>query len=285
MPRVALATCAELPDLDADDALLVEPLTTRGVEPIAAVWDDPALDWTAFDLTVVRNTWDYIGRRDAFLDWTRSVPRLANPADVIAWNTDKRYLSELEAAGLPIVPTVFVAPADVLDGDHDTPEVVVKPTVSAGSQDTLRHIAHDRAGIAEHIARLHAIGKTAMVQPYLDAVDETGETSLLYFGGVFSHAIRKGPMLLLGEVKDPDLFYLEEITPREPSADERALADRVVAYVTERFETPLYARVDLLPTADGSPTIIELELTEPSVFVGFGEGAPDRFADAIAAVL
>jgi hypothetical protein len=285
MPRIALATCAELPDLDADDALLVAPLAARGIEAVAAVWDDPAVDWGAFDLTIVRNTWDYIGRRDAFLDWAGSVPRLANPADVIAWNTDKRYLAELEAAGLPIVPTLFVAPEDALDAGHDSPEVVVKPTVSAGSQDTLRHTAHDRAGIAEHIARLHAIGKTAMVQPYLDAVDEAGETALLYFDGAFSHAIRKGPMLLLGEVKEPDLFYLEEISPREPSPDERALADRVVAYVAERFATPLYARVDLLPTADGTPTIIELELTEPSVFVGFGDGAPERFADAIAAVL
>jgi hypothetical protein len=283
MPRIALATCAELPDLDADDALLVEPLTARGIEPVAAVWDDPAVDWGAFDLTVVRNTWDYIGRRDAFLDWVCALPRVANSAAVIAWNTDKRYLAELEAAGLPIVPTAFVAPGErrVLELRDDR-EYVVKPTVSAGSQDTARVVPGE---VAEHTARLHALGKTAMVQPYLADVDTAGETALLYFDGAFSHAIRKGPMLMLGEVKEPELFYLEEITPREPSADERALADRVVAYVRERFGTPLYARVDLLPTADGTPTVIELELTEPSVFVAHADGAPERFADAIAAVL
>jgi hypothetical protein len=282
MPRIALATCAELPELDADDALLLEPLAARGIEAVAAVWDDPALDWAAFDLTVVRNTWDYIGDRDAFLDWARAVPRLLNAADVLAWNTDKRYLAELEAAGLPIVPTDFVGPGDARAlALRDDREYVVKPTVSAGSQDTARVVAGD---VGDHAARLHAIDKTAMVQPYLDAVDEAGETALLYFNGAFSHAIRKGPMLLLGEVKAPELFYLEEITPREPSAGERALADRAVAYVTERFGAPLYARVDLLPAADG-PVIIELELTEPSVFVGFADGAPERFADAIAGVL
>jgi hypothetical protein len=158
---------------------------------------------------------------------------------------------------------------------------VVKPTVSAGSQDTVR--VSDEDDIQEHVARLHAMGKTAMIQPYLAEVDTAGETALLYFHGVFSHAIRKGPMLLPGEVKDPELFYAEEIAAREPSAAERALGDRAVAYVSERFGPPLYARIDLLPFDDG-PVIIEVELTEPSVFVGHADGAAERFADAIAAV-
>lgn len=278
MRRIALATCAALPRLEPDDQLLLAPLAARGIDAVPAIWDDPTVDWSAFDLTVVRNTWDYIHRRDAFLDWARAVPRLANRAEVLAWNTDKRYLRELEAAGLPIVPTAFVPPGDRV---AVTGESVVKPTVSAGSQDTLR--LGDEDAVHAQVARLHAVGKTAMVQPYLADVDTAGETALLYFDGAFSHAIRKGPMLLPGEVKDPDLFYAEEISPREPSAAERALGDRVVAYVTQRFGTPLYARVDLLPHG-GEPVIIELELTEPSVFVGYADGAPERFADAIAAV-
>lgn len=278
MRRIALATCAALPRLEPDDQLLLAPLAARGIDAVPAIWDDPTVDWSAFDLTVVRNTWDYIHRRDAFLDWARAVPRLANRAEVLTWNTDKRYLRELEAAGLPIVPTAFVPPGDRV---AVTGESVVKPTVSAGSQDTLR--LGDEDAVHAQVARLHAVGKTAMVQPYLADVDTAGETALLYFDGAFSHAIRKGPMLLPGEVKDPDLFYAEEISPREPSAAERALGGRVVAYVTQRFGTPLYARVDLLPHG-GEPVIIELELTEPSVFVGYADGAPERFADAIAAV-
>lgn len=282
MPRVALATCAALPALDPDDRLALEPLAARGIEAMPAVWDDPAVDWGAFDLTVVRNTWDYVARRDAFVQWARGVPRLANAADVIAWNTDKRYLAELEASGLPIVPTVFVEPGHrrVLELRRDV-EAVVKPTVSAGSQDTLRL---PPAGVFEHVSRLHEMGRTAMVQPYLADVDTAGETALLYFNGAYSHAIRKGPMLALGEVRDPELFSAEEITPRDPSPAERDLGDRVLAHVVERFGTPLYARVDLLPRGD-RPVVIELELTEPSVFIAHADGAPERFADAIAAIL
>ena len=103
--QIALVTCATLPQLDPDDRLLLEPLRALGIETVAAVWDDPAVDWATFDLAVVRSTWDYPARRSEFLDWTRTVPRLANPADVIAWNTDKRYLGELSAQGVSVVPT------------------------------------------------------------------------------------------------------------------------------------------------------------------------------------
>jgi glutathione synthase/RimK-type ligase-like ATP-grasp enzyme len=278
VPRVALATCAALPELDPDDQLVLPFLAERGIDAVPAIWNDPAVDWSAFDLTVVRNPWDYIHRRDAFVAWAERVPRIANSAEILAWNTDKRYLAELD---VPIVPTTFVAPGESMTLP-DAAEIVVKPTVSAGSQDTERH--HDRDAIAAHIARLHAAGKTAMVQPYLAEVDTAGETALLYFNGVFSHAIRKGPMLTPGAVVEKDLYVQEDISAREPSAAERALADRVVAKVSDRFGTPLYARVDLLPHADG-PVVIELELTEPSLFVGHAAGAPARFADAIAALL
>ena len=105
-PRtVALVTCAEVPDLDPDDRLLLHPLAGQGIQVTAAVWDDPAVDWASFDLVVLRSTWDYAARRDEFVAWAAAVPRLANPADVVAWNTDKRYLRELAVAGVPVVPT------------------------------------------------------------------------------------------------------------------------------------------------------------------------------------
>ena len=110
--RLALVTCATLPDLDPDDRLLLEPLRHLGVDVTAAIWDDPTVDWAGFDLAVIRSTWDYPARRDVFVDWARRVPRLANPADVIVWNTDKRYLADLAAAGIPIVPTTWLAPDD-----------------------------------------------------------------------------------------------------------------------------------------------------------------------------
>lgn len=250
-----------------------------------AVWDDPAVDWAAFDLVVVRGTWDYVDRRDAFLAWARSVPRLLNAPGVLAWNTDKRYLAELADLGLPVIPTTFVAPGEPLT-TPEAPELVVKPTVSAGSRDTRRHAAERPDEVAAHVAYLHAAGRTAMVQPYLRGVDTAGETALLYLGGRYSHAIRKGPLLAPGAPASSDLFVTEDISPREPSAAERETGDRVLAAVGELLAGEpelLYARVDLVPGPDGSPLVIEVELTEPSLFLDQAPHAPERLADAIAA--
>ncbi|UGS34793.1 ATP-grasp domain-containing protein [Capillimicrobium parvum] len=246
-----------------------------------AVWTDPAVDWDAFALVVVRSTWDYITRRDAFLAWAHGVPRLANSAAVLEWNIDKRYLAELAAAGLPVVPTTFVEPGGAPDAAALSGEVVVKPAVSAGSLDTGRHADPDAA--AAHVTRLHEAGRTAMLQPYVAGVDEAGETALLYLGGRWSHAIRKGPMLV-GERRTVDGLFLEEdIRPREPSAAELELGEHVMAVVAERFGSLLYARVDLLPGPGGEPLVVEVELTEPSLYLETNSGAPGRLAAAIAA--
>ena len=155
-------------------------------------------------------------------------PRLINPPELIAWNTDKRYLDDLAAAGIPVVPTSFVAPGGpVVLGSEDC---VVKPTVSAGSKDTARFAAGEHERALELVERIHASGRTAMVQPYIPSVDERGETALLYFGGRFSHAIHKGPLLRPGEAPAEGLFALEEIHPRTPTPAERALALKLVQF-------------------------------------------------------
>ena len=283
MPSVALVTCAELPELDADDQLIAPALAALGVHAAPAVWSDPSVDWEAFDLVVLRNPWDYTDRLAEFLAWATSVPRLANPADVLAWNTDKRYLGELAAAGLPVVETLFLAPGEAVPALDR--EVVAKPTVSAGSRGTERFRPAAREALLAHVAALHGDGRTAMVQPYLDRVDEAGETALLHLGGAYSHAIRKGPMLTAGRAMVGGLYVEEDIRPREPSAAEREVAAAVMAEVAGRFGDLLYARVDLLIGDGGTPVLLELELTEPSLFLGTAPGAPDRLAAAIAARL
>lgn len=275
-PRVALATCSALPDLDEDGPLLLTALLTAGLDARPAVWDDPGEEWASYDLVVVRSTWDYTLRRAEFLGWAASVPRLANPADVLAWNTDKRYLAELAGAGVPVVPTAFVAP-----GEHyDLPlyEHVVKPTVSAGARDTVRFAAGEDS--TAHAGALLAAGRTVMVQPYQAAVDEAGETAVLSFLGVHSHAARKAAVLTPG-LDDPDDVA---ITPREASAAELAVAQAALAAVPWG-EPLLYARVDLVPGPDGSPVLMELEVTEPSLFLGRSAGAAERFAAAIRALV
>ena len=278
--QVAVVTCAELPQLDPDDRLLAPALTALGLESEIVCWDDPAADWTAYDLVAVRNTWDYAARRDEFLAWARSVERIVNPADVLEWTTDKRYMAELEAAGLPVVHTQFVdAPGARVEPGPDG--VVVKPAIGAGSVDAGRHT--DPAEASAHAEELVASGRTAMVQPFLPGIAERGETALMYLGGAYSHAIHKGPMLPeSGIVRPHGLFQPESIVAREPTSQERAVADALMAWVERRFGTLAYARIDVVPGPDGSPVVLECELSEPSLFLGAGDGAADRLARSLA---
>lgn len=277
-PRVALVTCAAHADLDPDDRPLVAALAEHGVTATAEVWDDPAVAWDGFDLVVLRSPWDYTDEADGFVAWCRSVPRLANPVEVVAWNVDKRYLGELAAAGVPVVPTTYLAPGEAM-GPLSEGEVVVKPTVSAGSRDTLR--LSDRAAIDQHLSHIHASGRTAMVQPYLPAVDEAGETACVFIGGRYSHAARKGPLLPLGRSLVDGLYAPEEMSAREATVDELEVAHAALAAVPGGPDL-LYARVDLLLDPHGRPVVLELELVEPSLFLAIGN-AHQRLADAIVA--
>jgi hypothetical protein len=291
-PRVALITCLDLPDLDPDDRLVIEPLVRRGITVVPAVWDDKAVDWNGFDLAVLRSPWDYSGRRGEFVAWAGAVARLVNPAEVVRANTDKRYLGRLAEAGVPVVPTTWLAPGQPWEPVPPRGEYVVKPAISAGSYETGRYDLADpvhRRLAGQHVARLHGAGQTVMVQPYLSAVDRDGETALIFFAGRFSHAIRKGPMLD-GPYQGMDgLYRPEQIAPRVPGRAEREVAERVLAAAGRLFGIEpselLYARVDLIPGPDGAPVLVELELTEPSLFLAHGAGAAERFAGAIAARL
>ena len=278
--RIALATCSEFPELDEDDRALLPALEAAGAQGTPLVWDDPFADWGAYDLVVVRNTWDYVGRRDDFLAWARGVERLVNPPDVLEWSTDKRYLGELREARLPVVPTMFVEPGarfPMLEG-----EVVVKPVESAGARDTQRYEPDEEKDAGRLATRIHASGRAVMVQPYIKGVDARGETALIYFGGEFSHAIHKGSMLSGAPIVDLGLFMQESIAPRDPTPAERAVGDRVMAHVRERFGVLPYARVDLLP-ALGGHLVLEVELAEPSLFLTTATGAAERLARALLA--
>ncbi|MGW4157319.1 ATP-grasp domain-containing protein [Micromonospora chersina] len=288
-PRVALVTCTALPDLDPDDRLALDPLAARGITAEAVVWDDPAVDWAGYDLVVLRSPWDYALRRDEFVAWARTVPTLVNPADVVAWNTDKRYLAELSAAGVPTVPTTWVEPGADWRPPADTGEYVIKPAVSVGSRDTGRYDLADpehRDLAVAHVRRLSAAGRITMVQPYLRAVDTDGETALLFLAGpdglAFSHAIRKGPMLTGPDQGVVGLYKEERIDARAAAPEQLDTAEKTLAVVPGGTDRLLYARVDLIPGPDGAPVLVELELTEPSLFVGYADGAPDRLAEAVA---
>lgn len=285
-PVVLLATCAEVPELDEDARCLQRALTRRGVDARAAVWTDDGVDWAHADLVMVRSTWDYARRRDRYLAWAATVASetpLHNPADLLAWTTDKTYLRDLAAVGVPVVPTCFLSPEDGTEHPYLDVEHVVKPAVSAGSKDTHRLGPEDADRSRAEARSIHASGRIVMVQPYLAAVDTTGETALVFLDGRFSHALRKGPLLQRGAGPVQGLFAEEDMSLREPSPQELAVAERALAAVPGD-EPPLYARVDLLPTDEG-PRLLELELAEPSLFLDLVDGAADRVADAVLARL
>jgi hypothetical protein len=281
VPSVVLATCADLPDGDDDGPELLAACRGVGLTVEWRAWDDPRVDWAAADLVVIRSTWDYPARRSEFLEWAHRVPRLANPAQLVDWNSDKRYLAGLAAVGVPTVPSRFFAPGEEITAPDDA-EYVVKPAIGSGSMGAARFAgAADLPGARAHARHLHDAGRTVLVQPYLADVDASGETGLVYFAGRYSHAIRKGPMLPSGTVNPVDgrsLFVEESITARTPSAAEQEVGDRVLAALDLPW---LYARVDLLPTG-GGPVLIELEVTEPSLFLNTSPGSAGRLAEAIA---
>lgn len=295
MPHVLLASCAEARGHDDDEPLLAAALADLGVTAAAADWADPRVDWASAALVVVRSTWDYARRRTEFLAWSRAVEErtaLLNPAAVIEWNTDKRYLRELHDAGLPTVPTHWAErPEQLEEALRAWPgDVVVKPVVSAGARDTGRFGPDERAAARQLAERIltgaeGVPGRAVMVQPYLERLEDDGETGLVYIEGTYSHAFRKGALLAAGPL-GPGLFAAEEIEPREAAPRERHLGDRVLAAVVARTGgVPLYARVDLVPDDDGHPQVIEVELTEPSLNFSTAAGSAARFAAAITARL
>jgi len=288
MTAVALVTAAAARNLDEDLPPLDAALRAAGLAPSIVNWDDETTDWSAFDLVVLRSAWDYSTRLVEFLRWVDRISpltTLVNPREVVRWNTDKHYLALLAKAGVPVVPSTFVEPGDDASRALDAflanagDEFVVKPSVGAGSRDAQRHGRDEREAALAHATRLLDADRSVLLQPYLNRVDAHGETALIFFAGMFSHAIRKGPLLKRGEGPTRALFATEHIMPRTPSADEIAVAGRTLAAMP--FGELLYARVDLIHDDDGAPRVLELELTEPSLFFEHAPGSADRFARAI----
>lgn len=281
MPRpIALVSARVARGLDEDLAPLVAALEQRGLAVEVVDWDDAGVEWARYALALLRSTWDYTSRLGEFLAWlARAAAQTAiyNPPALIRWNVDKHYLADLEGAGVSIVPSFFIEPGAATDRfaaaddslrkfllAQPAAELVVKPAVGAGSRDAQRYGREEVAAIREHMERLLIGQRSVLLQPYLERVDELGETALIFFQGRFSHAIRKGPLLQRGSAPTRALFATEQISPRTPQAAELALAERALRAIP--FERPLYARVDLIGAADGSPRVLELELSEPSLF-------------------
>ena len=280
--RVALVTCRRLPDLDPDDHPLRDVLARRGHEVTAAIWDDPAIDWSRFDIAVLRSPWDYFHRRDDFLawaGWAAEKTRLENPLSLVRWNTHKSYLLELDTKGARVVPTEILQAGSRLDvaarmAALGWTRAVLKPAVGADSFGTVL-AGPDSLAAAQAHADVMLRERDLMLQPYMRSVEEPGERCLVHIDGRYSHAVRKNSHFRGGRHVGPEGVAVEA------DEDERQEAARVLA--AAGAETALYARVDLARDEDGRPCLMELELAEPTLFLAGAPGAADALADAIEA--
>jgi len=280
MTDFTFVTYSGMPDLDADDRLAVDVLTQRGYEVAVAVWDEPAVDWSAAGTVIIRSTWDYNLRHKAFLAWAELVARVAplyNPLALVRWNIHKSYLSDLASKGVPVVPTLWfeaksrASLRETLDG-AGWPEAVVKPAIGLSTYGVRRvsGSAQDQAHLDELL-----LEHDVMVQPFVKSVQDYGERSLMFMNGTYSHAARKTafqPLLPTGEAGE---------APAEATGAEIAVAVKAM----QSLPTPaLYARVDLVLDAAREPLVIECELIEPTLFLSMHPRAAHRFADAIGAL-
>ncbi|MHC5024581.1 MAG: ATP-grasp domain-containing protein [Planctomycetota bacterium] len=282
--RIALATCSELPDWEIDDRPLHEAFAARGVEIARPVWDDPDVDWSRFDACLIRTTWDYMEKRDAYIAWAErveSVTPLFNAAAIVRWNTHKRYLFDLAEDGVTVAPTIWLDPGQPADAaallaERGWPRAFIKPMIGATARETLRFDT-DEPGLAAaqtHLDRLLP-REGVMIQPYLGRVETEGEISAIFIDGQFTHGVRKVPVS--GDYRVQDDFGAHD-EPRPFAPTELDL----VRGILDRVEGDLvYARADFLRSDDGELLLSELELVEPSLFFRHGPDAAEALVSAV----
>jgi len=313
--RVALVTCEDTKGLTPEGRRLVPALAELGVEAEPVVWNKPDVDWSAYDLAVVRSTWDYTRHRDEFVKWAKSVPHLANNAQVIEWNTDRRYLRQLGDMGVPVIDTIWLDPEAHLSkrAVHSRMpafgDFVVKPVVGANAEEIARYqpiSAPSRANAIAHTLRLLDSGRWVMIQPYITSIDTQGETCLTFINDEFQHAVRRKALLSGGHRKTVGLsLYAEDgMSTTEITDEQLAVAKQAIAAAHEASgskEPFLYARVDLVNgagapsfstarmsspshVATDGPLVVEIELTDPSLWLRYSGQNPTiaNFAQAIA---
>ena len=282
--RITFVTSDAHRDLTPDDQLAVAALADRGAQVTGAVWNDPSVDWSESDAIVVRSTWDYYRHAAEFRAWIDSLDAMDapvwNPPAVLRWSMEKTYLRDLEQAGVPVVPTVWLPKGsgpdiDALMAERGWPEAVVKPVISAAANRTWRVSRATAPEARAQLAESLELGDV-MVQPFVPEIQTRGEWSLMFIDGDFSHAVRKLPSA--GDFRVQRVFGGESITD-DPDSDVLRAARRVLDAAPSPW---LYARVDGIETAAGF-LLLELEMLEPSLYFSHAPAGSARFADSVIA--
>jgi glutathione synthase/RimK-type ligase-like ATP-grasp enzyme len=281
-PIVGLITSESFPNLYEDDLLLVAALDEIGIDSRPAIWSDATIDWLAFDSLVFRTPWDYFVRLAEFRAWLdarfASGVRMCNAREIIEWNFDKRYLQDLAAAGVSVIPSIVVprgerADIAALARARGWDDIVIKPTISGGGYGTHRFRLDVADRYRDEIAAI-LMDRGLLIQPFLPEILSDGELSLLFFDGVFSHAVRK-------RAKSGDYRVQFQYGGTNEDAEVRdEWIQGAHACIAAAPALPTYARVDGV-IRDGKFLLMELEIFEPLMFLARNPHAPGRFARAI----
>lgn len=275
-------TCEQFCDLYGDDLLLVAALEEMGVGAVPAVWSRADIDWTVFDALVIRSPWDYFERAGEFRAWLdariASGVLMCNSQEILAWNFDKSYLQDLARKGVELVPTICIVrqeQADIaaLARARGWDDIVVKPAIAGNAYRTYRFRLNQLANYAGEIAQTLQ-DRGVLVQPFLPEISSGGELSLLFFDGVFSHAVCKRP-----KPGDYRVQFQHGGTSESVEVSEALIAQARLC-ITHAPSLPVYARVDGV-VQDGKFLLMELEVFEPLMFLEGHPEAPGRFARAI----
>lgn len=280
--KCAFLTCENQSGFFIYDSLTVQPLRVRGWEVTEVPWSLP-MDWNQFDAVIIRSTWDYQSRPAEFLKVLNQIEcsnaTLQNPRRIVEWNINKTYLKEIENAGVLIVPTLWQEHL-TLDKLHAARSsfgsdwIVTKPLVGANADHTFKlNPAMDSTELDTALSWYAS--QPVMIQPFIPSVVESGEYSLFYFGGQFSHCILKTPKKDDFRVQEEHGGSLQLI---QPDRDLLSAGNEVMQKIGENL---LYARVDLVILPDGRPALMELELIEPSLYFNLDPDSPERFAEAL----
>ncbi|MES2359081.1 MAG: hypothetical protein V4529_12185 [Gemmatimonadota bacterium] len=280
--NIAFVTSTAHPDLTPDDQLAVAQLERRRARVAAAIWNDPSVDWAAFDAIIIRSTWDYHHHAAEFRAWIDALEAAGapmwNPPAVLRWNMEKTYLRDLERAGVSIVPTEWLEKGTKPDlggllAERGWMDAVVKPVISAAATRTWRVSHATVLDVGVQFAESLDAGDV-MVQPFMPEIQTRGEWSLMFIDGDFSHAVRKMPTE--GDFRVQTGFGGRSITD-QPDGEVIRAAQRVLDVAPSPW---LYARVDGIET-DAGFVLLELEMLEPSLFFSHTTSGAARFAEAV----
>lgn len=281
MKRCAFLSMDSLEDFYAYDSMLFEPLKAAGWLAEEVSWRKADMNWGQYDVVVIRTTWDYQQDVEGFLACLENIEAssatLLNSLKIVRWNVSKDYLKDLQEQGINIVPTqwfdAFSLPKIQAEFERlKTPQIVLKPLVSANADHTYRLDPHTLIAQSDVLTSVFA-QRPFMLQPFIPAIVEEGEYSLFYFAGNYSHAILKQPQVGDFRVQEEHGGQLTSVQPCEQML---TAARHSLAALPEDV---LYARIDLV-RHQGEFAVMEIELIEPSLYFNMDAQSPQRFVDA-----